>query len=556
MDGEFDNNHGWRAVTKPFDAPPECGAGPLILQQVALEIWWQPESGTRRTMQLRDIAGLVFRYRWDRENQAQACGAELPLCGRASARRPRLQKGIRIFAKRTISDISTRRAEARRRGGSPGPTSQCAGITLIEILIAVSLLSLLSVGMLVAMRIGLNTMGKTDAHMVQNRQVMNARQIVENEIGGFIYTYADWRRDPHNIVRIPFHQWEPQSMRFVTSYSLEGAWRGRMQIAALQVIPGDRNIGVRLIVNETPYTGPAQAGATIEGIETDAATGAPLIHFMPIAAGAQSFVLADKLAYCRFSYLEPHFEPPLRVWRPDWVTASLPLGIRIEMAPLDNGPSELHMSTITASFHVNRTGTLGTTMFRSERGSALLTVLWLTAALAAISLAVANNVRGETERASTDAEDMKSYFIARGAIERAAMHMQWGPDFYTSASRRWTCLFPRPRFMWRSIPETSKLSLNSITPDELMRLLTALGEPEDRAGEIAAAIIDWRTPAAPEHESPFDAFYLDRSPSFLPRHASFTENEELLLVKEITPDLYYGTSLDGSRAGLRDCVSA
>ena len=50
-------------------------------------------------------------------------------------------------------------------------------------------------------------------------------------------------------------------------------------------------------------------------------------------------------------------------------------------------------------------------------------------------------------------------------------------------------------------------------------------------------------------------FISRQSPSFLPRHASFQENEELLLVNGITPDLYYGSSLDNSRAGLRDCVS-
>ena len=83
----------------------------------------------------------------------------------------------------------------------------------------------------------------------------------------------------------------------------------------------------------------------------------------------------------------------------------------------------------------------------------------------------------------------------------------------------------------------------------------ALGVPEDRATGITAAIVDWRTPADPLHTSPFDAFYLAQSPSFLPRHTSFQENEELLLVDGITPDLYYGTSLDNSRAGLRDCIS-
>src|ERR1700683_386885 len=60
-----------------------------------------------------------------------------------------------------------------------------------------------------------------------------------------------------------------------------------------------------------------------------------------------------------------------------------------------------------------------------SRGSALLTVLWLTAALSAIGLAVANNVRGETERTATGVDDTKSYFVARGAIERAALHILW-----------------------------------------------------------------------------------------------------------------------------------
>jgi prepilin-type N-terminal cleavage/methylation domain-containing protein len=234
------------------------------------------------------------------------------------------------------------------------PRDSRAGVTLIEILIAVSLLSLLSVGILVAMRIGFNTMEKTDAHLVQNRRVANARKILENEIAGFIFTRAEWRPAPENTQILPFVQWEPQSMRFVTAYSLQDAWRGRPQIAAFQVIPGERNVGVRLIVNEIPYTGPAQAGLEVTSVEPDPRTGAAIAHFAPVVPGPQSFILADRLAYCRFSYLEPRPEPPLRVWRPDWVSAGLPLGIRIEMEPLSSAPSELHVTTMTVSMPVNR----------------------------------------------------------------------------------------------------------------------------------------------------------------------------------------------------------
>ena len=224
-----------------------------------------------------------------------------------------------------------------------------SGVTLIEILIAVSLLSLLSVGILMAMRIGFNTMEKTDAHLVQNRRVSNARKIVENEIAGFAFTRAEWRPKPELGQLVPFAQWEASSMRFVTAYSLQDAWRGRLQIAAFQVIPGDRGIGVRLIVNETPYTGPLQAGESVTGVDEKG------VHFAQILPGPSSFVLADRLAYCRFTYLEPRFEPPFRQWRPDWIlTAKLPLGIRIEMAPLDRGPSELHVTTVTVPLPVSR----------------------------------------------------------------------------------------------------------------------------------------------------------------------------------------------------------
>ncbi len=226
-----------------------------------------------------------------------------------------------------------------------------AGVTLIEILIAVSLLSLLSVGVLIAMRIGFNTLDKVDSRLVTDRRVSYARRILESEIAGFTYESADWHAGtPENRV-FPFTQWEPQTMRFVTSYSLQDSWRGRLQIAALQVIPGEEGKGVRLIVNETPYTGTVQAGSLIDSVDTDGT-----VHFAPVTAGPQSFVLADHLAYCRFSYLVPKPEAPFQMWMTAWTTVGrLPMGVRIEMAPLDSELTGLHPSTLVAALHVDRT---------------------------------------------------------------------------------------------------------------------------------------------------------------------------------------------------------
>jgi len=226
-----------------------------------------------------------------------------------------------------------------------------AGVTLIEILIAVSLLSLLSIGVLISMRIGFNTLDKVDSRLLADRRISYARRILESEVAGFTYASADWHPGTPTYQIVPFTEWEPQTMRFVTSYSLQDSWRGRPQIAALQVIPGEEGQGVRLIVNETPYTGAPQAGNMISSIDT-----VGTVRFVPVIAGPQSFVLADHLAYCRFSYLVPTPEAPFEAWMPEWITRDrLPLGVRIEMAPLDENATGLHPSTMVAALHIDRT---------------------------------------------------------------------------------------------------------------------------------------------------------------------------------------------------------
>src|ERR1700683_539910 len=51
-----------------------------------------------------------------------------------------------------------------------------------------------------------------------------------------------------------------------------------------------------------------------------------------------------------------------------------------------------------------------------RRGSALLAVLWLTAALSAIAFSVASMVRAETERTSTAVDSLRAYYLATGSI--------------------------------------------------------------------------------------------------------------------------------------------
>jgi general secretion pathway protein K len=204
-----------------------------------------------------------------------------------------------------------------------------------------------------------------------------------------------------------------------------------------------------------------------------------------------------------------------------------------------------------------------------RRGSALLAVLWLSAALSAIAYSVATSVRGEIERTSTLTDGVQSYFLATGALERALFYIELGPAHRNpdGTPRFFDAGTPRLNFTFGSgvatveiIPEASKLSINESRPEDLARLMMHLGAEPERAQQIAMAIVDWRSPA-PGGLSMFDHHYLSLAPSFRARHSSLEEIEELLLVKGMTPDLFYGSVVRDEqgrlqpRAGLRDCVS-
>jgi len=61
-----------------------------------------------------------------------------------------------------------------------------AGVTLLELLLAVSLLGLLSAGILMALRVGANAMQKANARLIDNRRMNGVQRILEQEIAGFM----------------------------------------------------------------------------------------------------------------------------------------------------------------------------------------------------------------------------------------------------------------------------------------------------------------------------------------------------------------------------------
>ena len=162
---------------------------------------------------------------------------------------------------------------------------------------------------------------------------------------------------------------------------------------------------------------------------------------------------------------------------------------------------------------------------RPTRGSALLAVLWLAAALAAIAFALATTVHSETEREANAVDGLRAYYVARGSVERAAVEVLWSvlypgkrplPDGVTQVDYD----FPGGVARVEIIPETARLNVNLATPAELYRLMIAMGLEPNRAQEIAKAIDDWRRPV---ENSDLDQYYSSLAPSFRAPHASIQE---------------------------------
>ncbi len=231
------------------------------------------------------------------------------------------------------------------------------GMTLMEVLIAVSLVALLSTGMLYALRAGIGSVQSINRHVQAVRKASSAQRILEQQFAGLMPVIAPCRTGAAQDVgaAAAFFDGEPNVMRFVSAYSLEEAGRGHPQILELFTIPMPDGSGVRLVVNEIPYGSPLTAGMLCSMQSSEPLGGAMILVFPPPQPSPHSFVLADRLAHVGFLYQELSQAEPYERWLPRWTRLDvLPSAVRIEMVPLEADPSGLPPLPFFARIQTNR----------------------------------------------------------------------------------------------------------------------------------------------------------------------------------------------------------
>ncbi len=207
-----------------------------------------------------------------------------------------------------------------------------AGLTLVEVIVAVSLLGLLSAGMVTALQIGADSWSDTRERMNLDRRIATANTILNAQLAGVVPILA--RVPPgRSVASAPFFQGEPQSMRFVTSYSLLEGVRGGLQV--VELLSRRTKDGFSLLLTHSPYRGPLSVGRFIMGSEPSLDRTSRRLIFSPIRTRADTMIVADQLETCAFSYLgEPRRPDEPVMWKPVWEDdKQIPAAVRIEMSP-------------------------------------------------------------------------------------------------------------------------------------------------------------------------------------------------------------------------------
>lgn len=217
---------------------------------------------------------------------------------------------------------ASRRRHARQRG-----------VTLLELLMAVTLFALLTVSSGMVLRVAFTSMNVIENKVDLDRRINGSQRALDQMLRGMMAVPGACGAFP-----IAFQGTE-SVMRFVSSYSLQEGSRGRPQIVELIAQQKTDGTGWRLVVNEYPYLGRASL---------------TMICSQPPVVRPSSFILADQLAVCRFFFKALDPGTSAETWLQAWMIPAWPRGVRVEMQPLVRGENRLQASTLSVPILVRR----------------------------------------------------------------------------------------------------------------------------------------------------------------------------------------------------------
>ncbi|MDR2710654.1 MAG: general secretion pathway protein GspK [Burkholderiales bacterium] len=185
---------------------------------------------------------------------------------------------------------------------------------------------------------------------------------------------------------------------------------------------------------------------------------------------------------------------------------------------------------------------------RSERGIALIIVLWTTALLTVIAGGFAFSMRNEALATQNAVSASAARWTANGAVERTvyelatprmAMEEAWQPNGLTHTWQEGAA-----KIEVTAVDEGAFIDINTGRDDLLKGLFMVVGGLDEMAAmNMVDSIVNWRTDSELKRPNGAkDSDYKKAGLAYVPANAPFGAVEEVGMVLGMTPELYARTS--------------
>ena len=214
---------------------------------------------------------------------------------------------------------------------------------------------------------------------------------------------------------------------------------------------------------------------------------------------------------------------------------------------------------------------------------ALIMVLWVIAVLSVIVLEFSFAMRTEVNITQNYKQELQLYAMAEGGVQRAIAELVYKHDTRVQqkrkpldaaktppANREWVAdgrpyslPFDQGVCEVRIMSEAGKININLVSESMLRKIMGNLGLEGEIKDIIVGSIMDWRDPDDFYRVNGAEnAYYQSLKEPYHCKNGNLDSIEELLLVRGITPDLFYGKKGKGEeekskvhQIGLKDIFS-
>ncbi len=188
----------------------------------------------------------------------------------------------------------------------------------------------------------------------------------------------------------------------------------------------------------------------------------------------------------------------------------------------------------------------------NQQGVALIVVLWIFVFLFVVAFDFSAAVREEATAAHRFSDETQGYYLALAGFEKGLydflQQLPRAPVQSTEAKKNdlfdgnWREeSFGGGVFRVRLIDEGGKININRVDEQILRRIFTNLGIDDARRDMLVDSIMDWRDPDELHRTNGAEnVYYASLSPPYTAKNGPLDSVEDLLWIRGMTADLFFG----------------